>query len=77
MPVSQSSHLQAWEYEPNSQTLTVQFQNSAVYQYSGVPQTVVDAFAQSGGSGTYFHAKINQQYHTTKLTGGDSHKGRR
>ena len=78
MGVAQSSHLDRYEYNSETQTLTVEFHNGAVYQYAGVPQTVADTFAQNGGSGTFFHAKIRDQYHTTKLTGGESHhKGRR
>lgn len=77
MPVAQSSNLQAYEYDPESQTLTVQFLNGAIYTYSGVPQTVADALVQNGGGGTYFHSKIKDQYHTTKLVGAESKRRRR
>lgn len=67
MRVAQSSHLQSYDYDPDSQTLTVQFQNGAIYQYTGVPHTEYWNLAQNGGSGTYFHAKIRNSYPTTKI----------
>lgn len=65
--VAQSSHLQSYEYNPNSQVLTIQFVNGAIYQYAGVPITEFYNMAQSGGAGTYFWAKIRYQYPTTKI----------
>lgn len=65
--VAQSSHLQTYEYDPNTQVLTVQFVNGSIYQYSGVPITEFYNMAQSGGGGTYFHAKIRNKFPTTKI----------
>ena len=70
MPVAQSSHLQTYEYEPVTQTLTIQFQNGAIYQYAQVPITEFYNMAQSGGTGAYFWAKIRDRYPTTKIVGG-------
>ena len=70
MPVAQSSHLQNYEYDPNSQLLTIQFVNGAVYQYAGVPAYEFYNMAQSGGAGTYFWAKIRGKYPTQLITGG-------
>lgn len=67
MRIAQSSHLQSYDYDPDSQTLTVQFQNGAIYQYTGVPQNEYYNFQQNGGSGTYFHSKIRNQYPATKI----------
>lgn len=67
MRIAQSSHLQSYSYDENTQTLTVQFQNGAIYQYANVPQTEYWNLAQNGGSGTYFHAKIRDNYPTTKI----------
>lgn len=64
-------------YDHDSQTLTVQFQNGSVYQYSGVPQTVFDTFQQNGGAGTFFWTKIRDQYPTTKLAGPEKDRNRR
>jgi hypothetical protein len=65
--VAQSSHLQRYEYDPNSQVLTIQFVNGAIYQYSGVPITEFYNMAQSGGAGGYFWSKIRDKYPTTKI----------
>lgn len=66
--VAQSSHLMNYEYDPNTETLTITFVNGSVYQYSGVPLTVFHNMAQSGGAGTYFWANVRDKYPATKLT---------
>jgi hypothetical protein len=70
MPVAQSSHLQNYEYDPNTQTLVIQFVNGAVYRYDGVPLTEFNNLAQQGGGGVYFWTKIRGKYPTTLVTGG-------
>jgi hypothetical protein len=67
MPIAQSSHLENYHYDPNTETLTVQFHNGAVYQYAGVPITDFHNMQQSGGAGTYFWTKIRYRYPTTKI----------
>ena len=67
MRVAQSSHLQSYSYDADSQVLTVEFQNGTIYQYAGVPHTEYFNLSQSGGAGTYFHAKIRGQYPTQKI----------
>ena len=67
MPVAQSSHLQSYEYDPESQTLMVTFTNGDIYQYYNVPQTEYWNLAQSGGSGVYFHSKIRMGYSYQKI----------
>lgn len=67
MPVAQSSHLQSYSYDADTQTLTVEFQNGSIYQYAGVPQTEYWNLEQSGGAGTYFHAKIRNNYSYQKV----------
>lgn len=70
MPVAQSSHLQNYQYDPNTQILTIQFTNGALYQYAGVPITDFYNMAQSGSAGTYFWAKIRDRYPTTLVSPG-------
>lgn len=67
MPVAQSSHLQSYQYDPDSQVLTVEFVNGAIYQYSGVPHTEYWNLAQNGGSGVYFASKIRNSYPFQKI----------
>ena len=69
MAIAQSSHLQSYDYDPNTQILTVEFQNGAVYTYTGVPQNVFAGLAQNGGGGTFFWTNIRYQYPTTKIIG--------
>jgi len=73
--IAQSSHLQAYEYDPDNQVLTVMFTNGSTYQYGGVPLTEYHNLQRSGGGGTYFWAKIRDRYPTVKLT--DPSKNRR
>ena len=48
-------------------TLTIQFQNGAIYQYADVPAEEYWNMRQSGGSGTYFTAKIRNNYRFQKV----------
>lgn len=67
MPVAQSSHLENYDYDTDSQTLTVEFWNGTIYTYAGVPQHEFVNMQQSGGAGTYFWSKIRDRYPTTKI----------
>ena len=69
MAVAQSSHLQTFEYDGDSQTLTITFQNGSVYQYSGVPVTDFNRMVQAGGGGTVFWDVIRTKYPATKISG--------
>jgi hypothetical protein len=68
--VSQSSHLQASDYDEASQILTVQFTDGSIYQYTGVPQDVYFQWSQSGRSGIPFWSLIRGRYPTTMLVPG-------
>ena len=67
MPIAQSSHLQSYDYDPESQTLQVTFVNGDIYRYSGVPHTEYWNLVQSGGSGAYFRSKIRTSYPYEKI----------
>ena len=73
----QSRHLNAGDYDPERQTLAIQFVNGAVYTYSRVPQTVADTLFQTGSPGSYFHDKIRSSYPETKMVSGQTKSGRR
>jgi hypothetical protein len=74
MPVAQSSHLQHYEYDNNTEVLTIQFQNGSIYTYANVPPTEFYNMAQSGGAGTYFWTKIRDRYPTTKIVDANKKK---
>lgn len=65
---AQSRHIQTYSYDPNSETLTIQFVNGSIHQWTGVPLTEYHNFDQSASKGTYFHSKIKGQYPSQKLT---------
>jgi hypothetical protein len=73
----QSRHLNAGDYDPEQQTLSIQFVNGAVYQYRNVSQTVADTLFQTGSPGSYFHDKIRGNYPESKVLDGQTKKGRR
>jgi hypothetical protein len=74
MRVAQSSHIQGYDYDQGSSTLTIQFTNGAVYNYGGVDANTYYAFAQSSSPGGYFHSKIKGQFAATKVAQGDTRK---
>jgi hypothetical protein len=75
--VLQSGHLYGADYDPDSQTLAVQFQNGAVYHARGVPQTVADSFFQVSSPGSFWHDKIKTGYAVNKVSDGATKSGRR
>ncbi len=52
MPIAQSSHVQAYNYDPETQRIVISFVNGAVYQ-GQMSQTEYDIFHQSGSKGSY------------------------
>lgn len=72
MRTAQSSHIQNYEYQADSQVLTVTFLNGATYQYPGVSFEAYNQFMQSGGSGTAFWSYIRRRYPGSKMASGAS-----
>ena len=66
IPVN-SSNISSVGYDPDSQTLEIEFNNGGVYQYSGVPESVYDGMMGADSKGKYFHANINKTYPFSKL----------
>ena len=67
MPVAQSSHLNSFDYDIGSQTLTIAFNNGSVYHYREVPLQEFENLKQAGSPGTYFWQNIRSKYGTTKI----------
>ena len=57
-----SSNLKSVGYDLESNTLEIEFQSGAVYQYYGVPLEVYEALMRASSHGKYFHAKIRDRY---------------
>lgn len=62
-----SSNVCSIGYDIDSQTLEVEFNNGAVYQYSGVPEYEYTGLMDSDSKGARIHSHIKNQYSCTKL----------
>ena len=50
--IAQSSHVQEYDFNPDTGRIVIQFVNGAVYQ-GRMSQTEYDSFHQSGSKGSY------------------------
>ena len=66
IPVT-STDIRAIGYDVDSQTLEIEFNTGAVYQYSGVPSGEHDGIMAADSKGKYFHANIKNKYSFVKL----------
>ena len=57
-----SSMIQAYAWDPESQELEVVFVKGGTYSYSGVPEHVFEAMKQAPSVGRFFLAEIKGQY---------------
>lgn len=68
VPVS-SSNLAAVEYDSESYTLKVQFNNGRIYEFYNVPKEVHTGLMNAPSKGTYFYEKIqNGGYFYNEIT---------
>lgn len=58
-PVS-SSIIRSIGYDPNIQTLEVEFSNGGVYQYANVPIELHEALMSAGSHGSFFGTEIRR-----------------
>jgi hypothetical protein len=65
-PVS-SSNLLSVGYNPESETLEVEFKNSSVYEYYNVPQFMYERLMQAGSIGSFFNTEIKNSYACSKV----------
>lgn len=70
-PVENSSNLQSAGYDPDTQTLRVEFKGGKQYDYHGVPEEMHQSFwsAPKNGSshGSYFHSIIEPGCRAAKV----------
>ena len=57
-----SSNLHGVDYEPWSATLTITFLSGWVYEYYGVPASVVEGLIRADSPGRYHHEHIKNHY---------------
>ncbi len=57
-----SSNIRSVGYDPQSRKLEVEFHGGAIYEYSGVPETIHKGLMQAASKGAYFHDHIKDRY---------------
>lgn len=63
-----SSNLKRYGYDKKTRKLQIEFKNGGQYEYSEVPQEVVDELLQASSHGEYFSANIQKgSYEYQKL----------
>ena len=62
-----SSNIASIGYDPDTQTLEIEFMNGSIYQYFDVPQHEYDALMGAGSHGEYFHSSIKGYYRYARL----------
>ena len=65
-PVS-SSNLVSVGYDSSYQTLEIEFNNGAIYQYFDVPQFEYEGLMQAESHGGYFHANVRNNYRYARI----------
>lgn len=62
-----SSNLASVGYNPDSETLEVEFKNASVYEYYNVPQFMHERLMGADSIGTFFNAEIKNSYACSKV----------
>ena len=57
-----SSNICSVGYEPETQTLELEFHGGGIYQYSSVPEAVYKGLMRAASKGSYFHDYIKDRY---------------
>ncbi len=65
-----SSNLHSVGYDPESQTLEIEFNNGGIYQYYYVPESVHNELMSASSHGKYFHRHIKNKYRWTRIRKG-------
>jgi len=62
-----SSHIASIGYSSQEQTLEVEFNDGAVYQYFGVPDVIYEEFLHASSHGRFFHNFIRDAYPYSRM----------
>ena len=62
-----STNLRSVGYDPNTETLEIEFRNGRIYQYDNVPTTIHDALMSAISHGEYFAANIRNNFRYRRL----------
>lgn len=66
MVPASSSNLRAVGYDPNTQTLRIEF-HSRTYDYYNVPASIHSGLMNASSKGQYHHAHIKNSYRYKKI----------
>lgn len=58
VPVSNSTNIEAYNYDSSTQELKIQFRSGKTYTYTGVPSTVIDQMLSSGSIGKFLASNV-------------------
>jgi hypothetical protein len=61
-----SSTVAAYDYDPATQAMTVQYKSGGTYTYTGVPPKVHADFVAAGSKGSFLARHIRGRYDHTK-----------
>lgn len=56
----ESSHIASIGYDPDTETLEIEFHKGGTYQYSNFPENLWVEFENSESKGKYFHRNIRK-----------------
>ncbi|MBA2847857.1 KTSC domain-containing protein [Thermosulfuriphilus ammonigenes] len=62
-----SSHLKSVAYDPQRQTLLVEFRNGALYEFYQVPEEVFRGLISASSHGRFFNRHIRQRFPYRRL----------
>lgn len=54
-------------YDPQSETLEIEFLKGGIYEYRGVPEPLYEKFMQASSKGKFLHAYIKNRYPYTRI----------
>jgi hypothetical protein len=57
-----SSNLRSVGYDPDTETLEIQFHHGGVYQYASVPLATYEGLMNASSKGRYFASHIKERY---------------
>ena len=62
-----SSNIESVDYSNYCQVLTVRFHSGLVYQYSDVPQELINEWVKAESIGSFFHKNIRTSFKYVKI----------
>ena len=57
-----SSNIASFSFDPETDTLTVEFVSGDIYDYMNVPVSVYRSWCSDGGSGGFFYRNIRSRF---------------